>query len=211
MKCVLCGYQMRGKPDLKRHADVAHKLIMAQYHVAAKAVQQAYGGLDAFRAAMKTASLVLFLSLMVGCRGVDRLLGQNDDHDTPAPAAPMSALGAWSGSGTLSGDVTVNGHTFTMDINVPTQAGANVSGTWVLLVPNSDDPMGPPPFPAANGTIEGTIDANGAFAYTLTESPSCVGHGTATVTSTSMSITFTGTGNPSCDLWYDGGAGTLTK
>lgn len=97
MKCVLCNQTLKGKRDLERHADVKHKLTMKQYHLAAGAVQEAYGGLEAFNRAMKMTGLVLMLFALAGChsRGLDRLLG-NTDPGTPyvpphGPAADANA------------------------------------------------------------------------------------------------------------------------
>lgn len=162
-----------------------------------------------------TLPFVLMIGLLGlgGCRGVDRLLGNNDDPAVVAPAGPVSALGDWSGSGVLAGDITINGHLAIMTMDIPTQVGAAASGTWQLLLDNSNAPGGPPPTLIGQGAIAGTIDAAGLFTYTLTETPSCPAesHGTGQISGNSMAVNWTGTGNPACALWFDGGSGTLTR
>lgn len=211
MKCGLCKATLKGKGDLANHAGAKHKLTLTQYWTAVKAVAPALAGIAMFNGALKKAGmLALVVMTLGGCRGLDRLLG-NDKESPSAPPAPARALGAWSGDGTLSGDITINGHACTLSMNIPTQAGAAVSGTWVITIPNSNQPGGPPDFPAAQGTVEGTIDAAGAFTYTLTESPTCAnqGHGTGRITGDTLAVTFTG--QTGCNLWFDGGSGTLTR
>src|SRR5262249_35291666 len=64
-----------------------------QYHLAAKAVHEAYGGLEAFQRAMKMAALVIILACSVGCRGVERLIGgSTQDEGTPyiPPHGPLA-------------------------------------------------------------------------------------------------------------------------
>lgn len=214
MKCVLCtSFTSKTNADWIRHLDVVHHLTQKQYSIAAGAVQKAYGGLEAFQRAAKMAGLVLMLAMSVGCRGVDRLLGNDDKDPAVPPAGPAQIAGTYSGSGTLSGDITINGHACTMIMDVPVQNGGSVSGTWVINIPNSNQPGGPPDFPAAQGTVSGTVDASGLFTYTLVESPACPAdsHGTGQIIGNSMAVSFTGSGNPSCGLWFDGGSGTLTK
>lgn len=219
MKCVLCKQTLRGEPDLKYHADVKHKLTLEQYRMAAKAVAPAVRQINAVNAALissglkKAGLVVLALMLLGGCRGVDRLLGNNDDDPVATAPATVSALGDWSGSGVLAGDITINGHLAIMTMDIPTQAGATASGTWQLLLDNSNQPGGPPPSLIAQGTVAGTINASGLFTYTLIESPSCPAesHGTGQISGNSMAVDWTGTGNPACALWFDGGSGTLTR
>jgi len=222
MKCVLCKTTLRGKYEIERHAEVKHKLTLDQYRMAVKAVAPAVQSINAMNAALissglrKAGLVALAMFLMSGChsRGLDRLLGKSDDSvPTVAPSAPLQIAGLWSGSGVLAGDITINGHLAIMTLDVPTQAGASVSGTWALLLDNSDQPGGPPPTQFAQGTVSGTINASGLFTYTLVESPACPenSHGTGQVTGNSMAVSWTGTGNPACALWFDGGSGTLTK
>lgn len=151
------------------------------------------------------------LFILAGCNGVDRLLGKDKSDDNHAAPPPVRALGAWSGNGVLSGDITINGHACTLVMDVPTQIGAAVSGTWEITIPNSSNPNGPPDFPSAQGTLTGTIDAAGRFTYTLTESPACPNTGSGTGQVNGDSMTFTFTGNTGCNLWFDGGSGTLTR
>lgn len=201
---------------MDRHVKEIHKLTWAQFAQAVKAVAPAVQSLNAMNAAIissgirKAGLIALVILTLGGCRGLDRLLG-NDKESPSNPPAPVRALGAWSGSGTLSGDITINGHACTLSMDVPIQNGGAVSGTWVITIPNSNQPGGPPDFPAAQGTLAGTIDANGLFTYTLTESPTCAnqGHGTGRINGDSMAVTFTG--QTGCNLWFDGGAGTLTR
>jgi len=166
-KCGLCKFTPKGKRDMERHITVVHKLDQKGYEMAVAAVRRALTGIGMVNSAMRKAGMLVVAMLALtlgGCRGVDRLLGQNDDHDSPPAAAPVSALGSWSGNGTMTGTVVVDEtKAFLMNVTIPTQTGGAVSGTWALLVEQSDQPDGPPPLLVANGTIEGTIDAAGAF------------------------------------------------
>lgn len=215
-KCGLCKFTPKGKRDMDRHVRDIHKLTWDQYAQAVKAVAPALAGINMIQGAMRKAGMLaaaFALLTLGGCRGLDRLLGNNDSDPVTVPAGPVQIAGLWSGSGVLAGDITIDGHLAIMTLDVPTQTGSNVSGLWTLALDNSNQPGGPPPTQFAQGTITGTIDAAGLFTYTLVESPTCPAdsHGTGQVSGNSMSVSWTGSGNPSCALWFDGGTGTLTK
>lgn len=207
--CGLCKFKGRGIADLNHHIETVHKLTPEQYKMAADTVRQALAPVQMINSAMRKAGMlaVLVALMLSGCRGVDRLLGQDKESDpTPPPPGIVSALGAWSGE-MFSGDVILNGNEATLEMNISTQTAGAVFGTWRLMVPDTTTTV----LVVGQGTIEGTVDLASKLTYRLIESPACANdaHGEGTIVGNTMNASWTG--NTGCTLWFNGGNVALKR
>lgn len=149
-KCAICPFKYKTKADLAYHISEIHKLTMGGYHMAAKAVGDAIGGLSALNGALKKAglvALVLITMFTTGCRSLDRLLNGSSGIEPGSPLATgkditilvagqsnavAEAIGPSDYASSATGRVTVilNGHP---EVAPSAQSPINTSVTWVHL------------------------------------------------------------------------------